>query len=1132
MKKASKVEAILNAWLEFIALVDLNNAKVPGKEAVLSGVELDGNYVKINEITFSNLKRQVSEETGQEESIWVLSFPQLSTVSQKASEYYPLFSLDVTSIMKGEHQEEGWNLDDLELVEAGDNLARFLKLDDAQREQLNTQDGFAQFLKSTFGIEFDTYEGWMNQLQLHPYSIERKPYLFKFTVSNFHINLKPDLRKIQSSPKNWLKSKHPAYEYLFGKPQLPAHKVAYMGAFPTYPPTDSQLQALKHAQTEPITAVQGPPGSGKTTLILHVIAQQVVKRALNLIETGKDINNLTVISSTVDKAVKNVIENIDKYLNYQPLEDKFFYLKGGSKTNIKAAGAAKDTIQAAIIELLDKQSFDENIYNSIAEEIKTISATLKTQENHYLNLRCQRDADEIQQPQLQRKIQQLELKIASLNITKNQSERKAQELDLYEQVPTDVYRKIQLIFENANSQLPENNLPWWKRILLWLTRSTEEHILTKTAAKCEGYILQTLDTPFPVNNPKSRSILIQELSYVNIRLDQAEELKNVQNKIREFSEKIYTFTNELNSSIAELTALESRLEIKIKDFYGCFHIDNYEENKRLFELSRQLLKQEALRNKENVKKALNAYSNFITSSNKNHQYFSQNLDKLEENLKAISLIFPVVSSTLLSVKNMLPCVTDCVDRIIIDEAGMIPQHQTFPLLFRCRKAIIVGDPLQIEPIINLTKQRCEQYRDSAFIEKGLSELDYHLYSPEETELATTYHRAAGASGEDGDTGQGIKLVEHYRCQPSIIQFCDRIVGYGLQVKTQPVSPLLETNLIAYHVEGSIHKDNFNTQEVDVVTEVIKHLIDPDQGYSLEDIGVISPFSIHAQVLNRSLRKQKELSGLPEDAIGTVHKFQGSQKRVIILSTKVCRPQDNSSCDWINSKPNLLNVAVSRAEELFILVGNLYRLEKAQGYTRQLVEHIREYGEIFEYKSSNEIPKKPPGATLIIDCEHLDILKTAIDEAEEKITIVTPWIHGFYKNSEPERFARDIISALQRGVKIEIIYGYMKADGSDDYDIKAENHLKRLIPKYPGLTLHTLGKEKYKRSKGTNQRVLICDSKFAVVGSWNWLSHPYRDYCIKNRSNTKAQIRQETSIKILESNLISELKVKVKQYLKI
>ena len=67
MNKASKVETILNAWLEFIDLVDLNNAKVSRNTAVLSGVKLVGNHVQINRSDFSDLKREVSEEMGQED---------------------------------------------------------------------------------------------------------------------------------------------------------------------------------------------------------------------------------------------------------------------------------------------------------------------------------------------------------------------------------------------------------------------------------------------------------------------------------------------------------------------------------------------------------------------------------------------------------------------------------------------------------------------------------------------------------------------------------------------------------------------------------------------------------------------------------------------------------------------------------------------------------------------------------------------------------------------------------------------------------------------------------------------------------------------------------------------------------
>jgi AAA domain len=190
--------------------------------------------------------------------------------------------------------------------------------------------------------------------------------------------------------------------------------------------------------------------------------------------------------------------------------------------------------------------------------------------------------------------------------------------------------------------------------------------------------------------------------------------------------------------------------LHLLDFYSFFHTDYHNEHKKLFELSRQFLHQQALRNKEKVKQALNAYSNFLTGSDANRQRFSENLENLQENLKAVSLIFPVITCTLLSVRNMLPCVTECVDRVIVDEAGMIPQHQTFPLLVRTRQAIIVGDPLQIEPVMNLTNQTCEKYRQTAFIKRGLTKNDCYRYSPEEIESATTYHRAVGANGEDGN----------------------------------------------------------------------------------------------------------------------------------------------------------------------------------------------------------------------------------------------------------------------------------------------------------------------------------------------------------------------------------------------
>lgn len=992
MKIARKIDAILKAWLDYIDLNDYSDARVEANKrdkVKRRGVSLVGDRVLIEQTVFSDLRSRLSQ--GNQDITWALSFPQV-TDTEKKKYFCPLFCLDVTSIFRGNYQEDGWDIEELELTEAGTNLATFLKLDDEQCEKLITQDGLREFLETTFKLKFKTYEEWMQRFDINGYhfEIQRQPYLFEFNGAIYSKNLKQDLKEIESGSKNWSKG-HPAYEYLFGEPRPPKHEVSYMGAFPTHPPTNSQLTAIKHSQTEPITAVHGPPGSGKTTLILHVIAQQVVKRALNLIKTGKEIDNLTVISSTNNKAVDNVIEKLDEVL-----ENELFYLKGGSKNNINSAGGASQKLQNAI-NYLDENKFDTSHHNYVLGEIKRIKEYLESQENHYLNLHTQLELYEVRKSTLHKKIESLQL------VNKKSS--------------------------NSRNQ-PENSV------------------------------------------------------------------------------------KEINAEVIELKALKKKLESQSKDFYTYFHSDYHEEHKKLFELSREFLIQQALSKKDRVKASLQLYESSISGNWKDRRKVKENLTKHIQN---VSLIFPVITTTLLSIRNMLPWVEECVDRAIVDEAGMIDQHKTFPLLVRSRKAIIVGDPQQIEPVINLSDQRRENYRQTAFFEKGLTENDYRRYSPEEEYSATTYHRAAGASGENGDKGKGIQLKEHYRCQASIIEYCDRIAGYGLEVKTKQTSSLLDRHLIAYHVEGNIIY-NVNREEVNAVCELVQHLL--NQGYSIEDIGVISAFRPQANALEKSLRQK--FSTFDKNSVGTVHTFQGAEKKIIIFSSRVSRPQDESKVSWINKQPNLLNVAVSRAQELFILVGNLDRLEKGGIYTRQLVEHIRQQGIILEYKSAAEIPQAKPGADFVYDCDHLSLFRDAIAQAEQELIIVTPKIQG----NEPKKFVNDIVSALEKGVKVTVIYGNKSGEEHDHNDPQTEKKLKDLFSQYSGSNLIRLGREIHIESRGTNERILLCDDKFAVIGSWNWLSHHYRESCRRLLIKPNVQIRRETSIQLSDSSSITDIKTRV------
>ena len=151
--------------------------------------------------------------------------------------------------------------------------------------------------------------------------------------------------------------------------------------------------------------------------------------------------------------------------------------------------------------------------------------------------------------------------------------------------------------------------------------------------------------------------------------------------------------------------------------------------------------------------------------------------------------------------------------------------------------------------------------------------------------------------------------------------------------------------MAYHAVGQQERQ-INLGEIDAVEAIVKMLL--AEGYGLgtsfdanhKTIGVMTPFFHQATALKHRL--QTRWHDFPRADIGTVHQFQGGEKAVIVFSPYQC---ERSHLSFLNRHSNLLNTAVSRAEELFILVGNLEELEAAGGETRRLVQHIQQWGEL-------------------------------------------------------------------------------------------------------------------------------------------------------------------------------------------
>jgi hypothetical protein len=120
-------------------------------------------------------------------------------------------------------------------------------------------------------------------------------------------------------------------------------------------------------------------------------------------------------------------------------------------------------------------------------------------------------------------------------------------------------------------------------------------------------------------------------------------------------------------------------------------------------------------------------------------------------------------------------------------------------------------------------------------------------------------------------------------------------------------------------------------------------------------------------------------------------------------------------------------------------------------------------------------------------DHPAFLRQALTESTERMLIVSPWIRASVVD---DTFVGGIRAALRRGVRILIGYGSGEDERALPKDKAAEERLTRLAAEEEGLIIARLG--------DTHAKILVVDQRFAIVGSFNWLSFrgdpakPFRD----------------------------------------
>lgn len=306
-------------------------------------------------------------------------------------------------------------------------------------------------------------------------------------------------------------------------------------------------------------------------------------------------------------------------------------------------------------------------------------------------------------------------------------------------------------------------------------------------------------------------------------------------------------------------------------------------------------------------------------------------------LQTLFLLTPVVSSTFASVGNLLRDITEpgVIGTLIVDEAGQAQPQMAVGALYRSRRAIVVGDPKQVEPVVtdelNMLKATYSEKIYSHYKDKSLSvQTCADVINP----FGTFFE-----NGTDYPDWVGCPLLVHRRCISPMYDISNQISYDGI-MKQKTLPPAKEkTGIFLFdsskwiNVVGSEngHGDHYVSAQG---TEVCSLVNAAFKQADFPNLYIIAPFNKVVQGIRNALmeyakqntnsalaEKQKELSNWVYSNIGTVHKFQGKEadEVIFLLGCDISQKDRYAVSGFVNG--NLVNVAVTRAKYRLYVIGD-------------------------------------------------------------------------------------------------------------------------------------------------------------------------------------------------------------------
>lgn len=269
-------------------------------------------------------------------------------------------------------------------------------------------------------------------------------------------------------------------------------------------------------------------------------------------------------------------------------------------------------------------------------------------------------------------------------------------------------------------------------------------------------------------------------------------------------------------------------------------------------------------------------------------------------------VVPIVSTTFASFSRLFRKIgQERLGWLFIDEAGQAHPQAAVGAIWRSKRTIIIGDQLQLEPVVTMPLSAQEALRKHYGVEE--------VWMPGKTSVQALADRVSQFGTRltinNKQYWLSMPLRVHRRCSKPIFDIINRVFYDGLMLfgTFEKVVAMRESGWI--DVVSQVADEHWIPAE----GEALHHLLD-EIPEDVDRIFLITPFKSVEERLNRYRKLRSNID------VGTIHKMQGKEADVVILVLGG-DPKKPNAKRLVSAKPNLLNVAVSRAKTRLFIIGN-------------------------------------------------------------------------------------------------------------------------------------------------------------------------------------------------------------------